>query len=290
MSANLNGAGTNIDGAASRIKQLMEPEGPTDEQQTTEEAPAELETQESDTEAQEERYKVKVGGEEQEVTLDDLRKGYMMESDYRLKTAQIGEQRRAFEEKQAQVESKLSEVEALLTFEANQLESEEMRELREIDPDEYLKRYESLKQRAEQFSQFKAEQAKAAEEKRAELIRQEGEKLLNAIPDYLDHSKAAAESPKLLKALESVGYSNDELNRMSDHRIMVLGRKAMLYDELQAQNPRDKIVKEKPKAATPGTTGVSDDRSSDLQKARDRLRRSGSQKDAAAAIRRMIGN
>ena len=50
---------------------------------------------------------VKVNGEEMEVSLAELQKGYQMESDYRQKTAALAEQRKAFEE---QTQAKLQEI------------------------------------------------------------------------------------------------------------------------------------------------------------------------------------
>ena len=51
------------------------------------------------------RHSVTVNGEEYEVTLDELRNGYMMQSDYSRKTSDLAEQRRAIEAQQSQVEA-----------------------------------------------------------------------------------------------------------------------------------------------------------------------------------------
>mgnify|MGYP003112579421 CR=1 FL=1 len=92
MMANPQGA-TTIEGATSRIRAFLNPEQEPTEVESVEieaeqsagpiEQSEPVETPQGDTETDEPRYTVKVSGEEREVSLDELRKGYMMESDYR---------------------------------------------------------------------------------------------------------------------------------------------------------------------------------------------------------------
>ena len=57
---------------------------------------SEAESEEPDEEAEEELlYAVKVDGSEQEVTLDELMKGYSRQSDYTKKTQELAEGRKA---------------------------------------------------------------------------------------------------------------------------------------------------------------------------------------------------
>ena len=56
------------------------------------------EEQETETTNEEPKYKVKVDGEEIEVTQDELLRGYMRQKDYTQKTQQLAEQRRQFQE------------------------------------------------------------------------------------------------------------------------------------------------------------------------------------------------
>ena len=75
-----------------------------EEQDSDSEAQGEEQTEESEdnetqeTNVEEPKYKVKVDGEEIEVTQDELLRGYMRQRDYTQKTQQLAEQRRQFEQ------------------------------------------------------------------------------------------------------------------------------------------------------------------------------------------------
>lgn len=300
MAANPNGAGINE--AASRISGILSPEPePTVSDETGEAGlEEELETQEaeelisnpeadSDTESELEKYTVKANGEELEVTIEDLTKSYMMESDYRQKTMKISDERKALELKNAEVSGKLAEMKSLIEFESSALNSDEMLELREIDPDEYLKRVDSVKAKAEKYKKFKSDaEAKLATD-RAALLLEEQQKLVQAIPDFLDSEKLQSETPKIAEQLVKSGYSNDEINNISDHRTFLLARKAMLYDRIMSQNPSAKQVNKAPKAAKPGASKSNADRQAQAMKDdRARLAKTGHVRDAQKAIKNLL--
>ena len=81
------------------------------EEDTEEEAEAdeaEEESEETDEEAEEEfLYAVKVDGGEQEVTLDELMKGYSRQSDYTKKTQELAQGRKAIEQLYGQYNSEI---------------------------------------------------------------------------------------------------------------------------------------------------------------------------------------
>lgn len=302
--ANLPGA--DISDAVKRISSALQPEPaeqdqaeqdqaeqePTDSDDTFEPQQLEAEPEtlkEGDTEREVERYKVKVNGEELDVTLDDLTKSYMMESDYRQKTSKISEERKALELSQAEVAGKLAEMKHLIEFESSNLESEEMQELREIDPDEYLKRVEAVQAKAAKYKAFKDDADARLKAEREKLVVEERQKLIQAIPDFLDQDKLISETPKITNQLSKAGYSDSELQSLSDHRVFVLARKAMLYDEILSQSPETKKINQAPKASKPGTVTTKEDRISQAQKdTRAKLRKTGSVKDAQKAIKQML--
>ena len=71
---------------------------PEPEQEKEEEQPDDSKEEESDTTDNEPTYKVKVDGEEIEVTQEELLRGYMRQKDYTQKTQALAEQRRQFEQ------------------------------------------------------------------------------------------------------------------------------------------------------------------------------------------------
>ena len=76
-----------------------------------------------------------------------------------------------------------------------------------------------------------------------------------------------------------LGYTTEEIAQVSDHRVLLLLRKAMLYDRGQARKPAAKQRIEKVKVAKPGT-GTKTTKSK-TKAARQRLAKSGRVEDAA---------
>ena len=56
-----------------------------------------IDTQEKQDSTEEELHKVKVAGQEFDVTLDELRNGYQRDADYRRKTEELSNQRKQFQ-------------------------------------------------------------------------------------------------------------------------------------------------------------------------------------------------
>ena len=293
-----NPEGATIAGATSRISAFLNPEQtPTEgksvevEQSADAEESAEpveqseaQETPQGDTESDEPRYTVKVSGEEREVSLDELRKGYMMESDYRKKTSEVSERRAQIEQKESQIDAQLRQAEELLDLEVSALESEEMQQLREDDPDQYLREVDRVKAKADSLAKLRDERAAENAEKTKERAAQELELLTRAIPDWIDEDKRREEGAKVFQHLEKLGYSQEELGNLLDHRVLVLARNSMLLN----QNLDTKRVNTPPKTQKPGTTTNTSGADEKLKAARSRLRKTGSMRDAQAAIRALM--
>ncbi len=83
--------------AAVEVEAQAEPEAEAEELPTEVEEQYEVEEVEATEETKEPSYRVKVGGEEFEVTLDELRNGYQRQSDYTRKSQSLAEQRKTFD-------------------------------------------------------------------------------------------------------------------------------------------------------------------------------------------------
>lgn len=287
---------TDIDGAVSRMRALFdssEPKQPPEKEPVAEKTEVQDDVEETadtgDTETTDSRYKVKVNGEELEVTLDELQKGYMMGKDYTQKTMNLAEQRKAVEAKIAEIDSDLNDAKEIINLELEWFESEEAKELRQYDPDEYLKRFERIKVKADKFDRLKGKRESEKAALQQEQIAKEQELLRQKIPDWLDEGTVQKEYPKLVESMKQIGFSENEMQSISDHRMMVLARKAMLYDQIMSQDITGKKVKAAPKSVSPGTpksqAEVSDRK---IKEMKDRLRQRGDMNSAAAAIKTML--
>ena len=87
-----------------------------------------IETQEKQDSTAEPTYKVKVAGQEYDVTLDELRNGYSRDADYRRKTEELSYEKKQFmseSEKQRQdYSAKLNEANQMLSIAQQQLNQE----------------------------------------------------------------------------------------------------------------------------------------------------------------------
>lgn len=293
MEANHASGATDVDGAASRLSSLINSKQsglPSEEiKEPTEEQSEAVETPEGDTPAEEPRYKVKIGDEERDVTIEELRKGYMMEADYRKKTSDVAERRKALEAKAQEIDSQLSEAKELLDLEFDNLNSPEMQQLKEYQPDEYLKAFEKVQKKAEKFQKLKAKREAEQQERQKELAKKEWEALMMAVPEWLDEGTREAESKEVFQALSKLGFSDNELANLADHRVFALARKALKFEKISTQDLESKKVRTPPKTQQPGTSKSFESRqTTETKSLRAQLKKSGNMRDAAALLRSFV--
>ena len=276
-------AADEVGNAANRINSLIHPEQTPTEKPTEDKGPEE-ETPLSDTESDEPKYKVKVNGEEIEIPVSELKKGYMMERDYRHKTGEVAAKRKELDSKIADISEKISDAEGLIDIDISALENDEGKALRESDPDKFLKKVEAIQKRAEKLKQLKEKKAKLDEENTRERISKERELLTQKIPDWLDENIREKEAQDIVATLSDLGFSEEEIGKMHDHRLLALARQAMKFGKLSKEDLKDKEIKKPPKSAKPGSSDKKQVKTKE-DKLRDKLKSSHDMKDAAALIR-----
>ena len=278
-------------------KKQPEPEASKTGQSETEAKPNADDT----AEAEEQRFKVKINGEDKEVPLSELLKGYSLESDYRVKSSQVAEQRRAAEAQLQQAAQERQQYQqALQTYQqrlASVQPSPPDPALIESDPVGYLRQQQAFSGWQQQMQQAQWEQQQLSQRAQMEQeqamesrISQERDALLAAIPDWKDEAKAKAGKADLSAYLEKSGYKPGEIAQAVDHRSIVLAHKAMLYDQMVAKQATatNKVANLPPKAPQrPGGGEISptDGRTRAMQS----LKKSGSIDDAANAFAAMLG-
>jgi hypothetical protein len=260
-------------------------------------------SQEEQTEIQQEHnstYKVKVAGQELDVTLDELKSGYSRDADYRRKTEELSLQRQQFQseaEKQRQdYSNKLNELNQLMSLAQNQLNAEiasaDLERLYEEDPTEALRLERKLKQKQEKFAEAvnktRAEQQKQLQE----IVQIQQKELVNKLPEFSDPEKATQLKSQMRGYLNSYGFQDQEISQIYDHRIVMLVNDAMKYRNMQKLKPNlaSKIAK-------PGkvlTSGMKKDKSDVAFEKRkeklNRLRKSGHIKDATNVFLDILNN
>ena len=224
--------------------------------------------QEDDDEEVEEEvqlYKVKIDGEEAEVTLEEALSGYQRERTFHKRMNEISQKSKAIEAESAETKRLRDEYARGL----QQLEQA----LRVPEPNwEELRRTKTNEEFASIHAEYQIQQnnlAKVQHQQQAIMSQQQAEvqaqyqnhlkaefdTMLDKIPAWRDEKVREAERSKVISYAKSkMGYTDDEIAQASDHRAIVTLRKAMLYDELMGGKTQAKRkVKTAPKMVKAGS-------------------------------------
>lgn len=252
------------------------------------------------------KHKVKVDGEEIEVTLDEALAGYQRQQAFTKKTQALAEERNALQtEAQATVQARqeyldrLEIVEKALTGGATE---PDWAQVKKDNPAKYAEMRTAWQERQEQLSSLQAEQQRvrkeqkdALETERERILTAEAERLEAAIPEWAaDPDAKRTEQSKIVQfAQNTYGFTPDDLGSVVDHRVILLLRDAMKYQDLQAQGEAVKqVAKERRRKSPTLQPGSPKARAGKKQakaaSARKRLAKSGRIDDAAATFFEMF--
>ena len=257
------------------------------------------ESEEQEEQDQTQTFTVKVDGKEVAVTLEELQNGYSRTQDYTRKTQQIAEVRKQVEQETQAVRAERQQYAQLLGALQAQLQATEpqvdMDRLYNEDPIEWVRTKEVMRERQEKALAIQAEQQRLSqvsqyEQQRAmeEQLSKEKDALLAALPEWRDPKKAQAEKALVVESAKAAGFSEDDLKSVYDHRLVLLLRKAGLYDQMVSKRQGIKpVVNNGPRPAKPGAAGrVST--TTETVRAKQRLAKTGRVDDAASAIELLL--
>ena len=311
----------NIDGAAEKISGLLNPKDQqetetkaestepesTEKQETpesqaeSEAAPAEQEsentevTEETQTESQEPNlHRLKVNGQEIEVSLDELKAGYSRDSDYRQKTHTLGMEKRDLEAQKNSLrqsyDAKLTELNELIaTADATvrqQQGSQDLQRLYDEDPTQAAKLDYELRQRQVQLDDMRTKAKQAQAKQYSEFLEAQRELAATKIPEYSDPNKADQFKLSMRNSLRGYGFNDEEIGSLADHRFLMVAKDAMSYQSLKDKRPIvQKKVANAPKVVKSGVAKSST--SSGREQIRNKIgkvRKTGNINDASSAI------
>ena len=280
----------------------------TDDSAEDDAAEEEVENDESEDEAVDEqpkeptKFTVKVDGKEVEVTLDELQKGYSRTEDYTRKTQALAQERKAAQAELESVRNERAQYAQLLDALQAQLQQTaqpqvDMDRLYSEDPIEWVRQRELQRMQSEKLSaiqmerqRLEAEQKKEFDRVNRERLSQERDLLLSAAPELKDSKTAAKAKSDWLEAGKSVGFTEDEVNSITDHRLLLALRKIAAYDSMVSNRKAAKpqpVVAEK-RSVAPGVAPKSKQQSSVIKSTAQRLRTTGNVRDAASLIEKLM--
>jgi hypothetical protein len=240
-------------------------------------------------------HTVKVDGEEKQVTLEELKRGYSGQQYVQKGMQEAAEARKQAESVyQALTQERQNLAQLVQNLQAGQLSppQEPSREMFDSDPIGYMEakmQYEDqVKEYSVKASQIQEQlqaQSEAEQRARAVYAQQEAQKLVEIIPELRDAGKATQFKEKIVKAAtEFYGYTPEEIAAIGSHRDFMVLRDAMLYREMAANKD---VVKQKAKKARPsikpGAKRVRTSNDVD-RKQRSQLKKTGSINDALSLI------
>lgn len=287
------------DGEATLGEEDPQPEGepePEEGDEPPEEEPEDGEEHE-DGDEQPPSYRVKIAGEEVEVPLTELIKGYSREADYTRKTMAHGETVKAFEAERQQFSAERERTTNLLraleqTFSAPAYTQEQLDFLRVNNPAEYAAAVADEVRRRDQAATVQAERQRLERQSEAdrrkafeEAAQSEHAKLLEVRPDWKDETKQKAAMDAAKAYAKSLGVTDEEFDS-TDHRTRIALYDAAQYRALQAKAPKVRERVEAVRTATPGSA-VRPGRATEVARAQKRLTETGSVDDAARVFLHM---
>ena len=314
----------NIQGAAEKISGLLnpkqdnqvpetntEPSEPTPEKQEVQESQSESnetpEQESENTETKEETqteletpelHRVKVSGQELEVSLDELKAGYSRDSDYRQKTHTLGMEKRDLETQKNSLrqtyDNRLSELNDLIStadqFVQQKQGGQDLAKLYQEDPTEAARLDFQLRQEKQHIDSLK-DKARIAQTKQYEsYLDAQKELAATKIPEFSDPNKADSFKLNMRNTLRDYGFNDQEIGSLADHRFLMVAKDAMSFKSQKDKRPIvSKKVANAPKVLKAGVarSNVSSGREEVRNKIKT-LRKTGHIRDAQSAIADMI--
>ena len=248
---------------------------------------------------------VEVDGEE--ITVEELKRGNLRHRDYTRKTQELAEARREMAAQYEEIERERAQYAQMLPALQERLQQPVEQEpdwdtLYDTDPTMAAKAERQWrKQQEERSAQLDAVQAERQrmaqleqqrmEQMQARYFEEQRQILPEIIPEWRDTSVASKEAKDIRSFLLTEGFTEQDVNGLTNATLVKLARKAMLYDKGQT---RATEAKQKPKTQKPrktlkaGSRGSQPKPRSEQQQALQRARQTGRVNDAAAAIKNLL--
>ncbi len=313
------GNGT-VQEAASQFFDMMEeaenPEGQNEAEQESDEieegesegeeleASEELDSEDEDEEQESEpTYRIKMAGEEREITQRELIKLAQQGADYTKKSQQVSEQRKALDAEAAAInEAKqlrneyAQRLEAMQQMLKAQQPEDDLDYLQENDPIGYAVKVADMTRREKQMQAIEYERQRIAQQQQAEMsehqrrqVAAEAEKVTELIPDYSDAKKGAALRQELRAYAKSIGYSDEEIGAVYDARTVKALYDAMQYQKLVESKPGvSKKVQSAPKMIKSGTSTNKTSTTEAQRRQFNKLKSTGRVRDAANLFEKFL--
>jgi len=238
------------------------------------------------------QFKVKVDKEEHFVPLKDMVDSYQFESHIRQKSQRDAEERKEFQEVKAAETAKLNQTMTdavgLVSFLEQQLTSryspEQLNQLRATKPDEWAAVNQEIANQGTAITNIKAniqrviqeqqdEAATQAKSRMATYVAEQTEKLYEVMPTWIDEKVAAKEYSAMKdEAIKTYGFTEEEMMKINDHRIIRVMLDAVKGSAVKSDSPLKKRLKKVPRIVKSGNSKTTEATVSKKKQAAKKLR------------------
>lgn len=244
------------------------------------------ETEESEDETEEETPELITLEGGAQVTIDDLKQGYLRQSDYTRKAQSLSNDRKELE---ANVHRLEGVTQAFIDHIASLVPAEPDPALALRDPNKYTAQkaqYDAAVAQVQKLidigSQPKEIGQSLSQEDRQRALQEENQKLVSLFPQTSNQKGRERFFEDVQTAANEIGFSTDELRQVTDHRLFALAHWAKIGMEAEKNRAKAKAKVEKAPPATPRKPGQGTAKASKNKGAMQKLARTGSIHDAVA--------
>lgn len=218
------------------------------------------EVTEEETDAEEPLYTVKIDGETEQVTLDELQSGYMREKTFHRRMNKLSQDKKQTDQEVQQYRQTRDQYAQGLQhlIVANQMEEPNWQQLKQtLSPEEYSSRVADYQVYQMNMSKVQEQQKQITQEQQNEAViswqnyvGNEAKTLMEKMPEW--NKERQDETIKYAK--DVLGFTQEEINGAADHRMILAINKSMRYDRLMDKTPEvKKKIKAAPKSTKSGT-------------------------------------
>lgn len=243
--------------------------------------------------------KLTLDGQEVEVTLHELKRGFLREADYTRKTQALTQERNALEADKQGYALEREQAKAILGAWEQQLatplyDPAETEALRFTDPAEWAARKQEENERVAQLQDITGRKAQLTEQEARQqaanhqrAVAETEQKLLEAIPEWKDGAVAKRGLDEIWAYAGSHGFTPQEILADPDHRALLILRDAAAYQAIKTKRPAVEKKVAAVKTAAPGASRSLPSKETEALRARQRLAKSNSVDDAVALFSQM---
>jgi hypothetical protein len=272
----------------------------TESPNETESYEAEVTSESSDIQenSEEPMYTVTIGGTDLSVNLEELIQGYQRNADYTRKTQELAQERNQssefVERSKKDVEAKLTKLNELNNAAQAQLQQEyaevDFEKLYEEDPVEAARLEHKMRKKHEQLAQVSQQTQELQAQEFNKYLGEQQKLLSQKVPELMDEQKGPRFKQQMRDYLGNIGFNDNEINSVYDHRYVMPVKDAMNYRNLQKAKPGiKKKVANAPKVVKGGVAKSKGQVNAEARRQQlSKLRKTGQVRDAAKFFRNLI--